>query len=643
MISINDLSISFSGKDLFKNISFQIDKSDKIGLVGKNGSGKTTLMRLIIRQLSADSGKISMPKDIKIGYLPQHASYSNTKTVIEETLMAFDEFKQLKKELEKANLELAERTDYESEEYKRLINEITELSYKLSFQNENTIQAEAEQILKGLGFTATDFERPSSEFSGGWRMRIEIAKLLLQKPDVFLLDEPTNHLDIESIEWLEDFLLKFSGAIVLISHDRRFLDRVTNRTIEISLGKIYDYSVSYSKYKTLRAERHQQEVAAYENQQSKIKQTERFIERFRAKSTKSSQVQSRIKMLEKLDKIEIEQQDKSNINFKFPPAPRAGDVVVETETLTKKYGSHTVLQDVDFILNRGEKIAFVGKNGQGKTTLARIINKELDFDGNLKIGHNVSIGYFAQNQEQTLNPNLTVFETLDSVAVGEVRKQLRNILGAFLFSDDDVDKKVGVLSGGEKARLALAKLILQPYSLLILDEPTNHLDIPAKDILKQALLKYDGTLLLVSHDRDFLDGLIDAVYEFRNRKIKQYKGDINYFLDRKKIESIEQLNVKKQVKKQTTEKEITAGKEDYLQRKEKKRQIDKLKRQLTKTEQAIEGLEQELDVFEQELANPTKSQDADFFEKYENTKNELEQKMSEWEDLQLKIDDIDDN
>lgn len=640
MISVNDVSISFSGKDLFKNVSFQIDKSNKVGLVGKNGSGKTTLLRLIMNELSFDSGKISLPKDIKIGYLPQHITFSDSKTVIDEILSAFDEFKQLKKELEKANIELADRTDFNSDSYKKLIDYITELSYKISFQNENTILAESEQILKGLGFKQTDFTRATSEFSGGWRMRIEIAKLLLQKPDIFLLDEPTNHLDIESIQWLEDFLLNFKGAIVLISHDRRFLDKVTSRTLEISLGRIYDYNVPYSKYKFLRDERREQEIAAYENQQNKIKQTERFIERFRAKNTKATQVQSRIKMLEKMDMIEVDPEDKSSINFRFPPAPRAGDIVVKTDELTKKYGNHIVIKDIDFTLERGEKIAFVGKNGEGKTTFARIINKETDYEGILKIGHNVSIGYFAQNQEQTLDENLTVFDTLEHVAVGDIRKQLRNILGSFLFSNDDVEKKVSVLSGGEKARLALAKLILQPYSLLILDEPTNHLDIPAKEILKNALLQYDGTLLIVSHDRDFLEGLVDTVYEFRDTKIKQYKGDINYFLEKKKIEYIDQLNIEKK-QKESIEKEITANKEDYLQRKEKKRQLDKIKRQIEKAEKEIEEFELRIEEFENELTNPSGNQSADFFDNYEETKNDLEHKLTEWEELQIEYGQLD--
>ncbi len=642
MISLNDISISFSGKDLFKNISFQIDKIDKIGLVGKNGSGKTTMLRIIMGEISYDSGSVSFPKELKMGYLPQQIIYSDTRTVLEEALSAFDELKTQKNELEKLNHQLSDRTDVESDSYKQLINKIADLSYKLSFSNENTIQAETEQILKGLGFKQTDFERPTAHFSGGWRMRIEIAKLLLQKPDVFLLDEPTNHLDIESIQWLENFLIDFKGAILLISHDKRFLDRVTSRTIEISLGKIYDYNVPYSKYKFLREERRKQEIAAYENQQNKIKQTERFIERFRAKNTKATQVQSRIKMLDKLNVIEIEPEDKQTINFRFPPAPRAGDVVIETTDLSKAYNTYLVLDKINFTVLRGEKIAFVGKNGEGKTTLAKVFNNEIDYTGNLKIGHNVSIGYFAQNQDKTLDNNLTVFQTLDHIAVGDIRTQLRKILGSFLFSDDDVEKKVSVLSGGERARLALAKLILQPYSLLILDEPTNHLDMPAKDILKQALLKYDGTVILVSHDRDFLEGLAQTVYEFRDKKIKQYKGDINYFLEKKNLEYIDQLNIKKAAKNNEIKPE-TLNKDEYFFKKEKKKILSKIQRQIEQAEKDIENFENKIAEIENELANPTGQITEDFYKKYENLKKELEQKIGLWEKLHNELEEAEKN
>ena len=642
MIALNDISISFSGKDLFKNISFQINKNDKIGLVGKNGAGKSTLLKIIVGEIRDFSGNVSLPKDLTIGYLPQIISYSDKKTVFDETFSAFDEFKILQKKLNKLNDELSYRTDYQSDSYAKLLDEITKLSDILSLHNENNFIADTERVLLGLGFDRNDFQRPTSEFSGGWRMRIEIAKILLKNPNVLLLDEPTNHLDIESIQWLEIFLKNFQGAVLLISHDRRFLDNVTNRTIEISLGKIYDYKVAYSKFKELSKERRQQQISAYENQQNKIKQAERFIERFRSKATKASQVQSRIKMLEKIDKIEVEAQDNAEINFRFPKAPRAGDIVVETQNLTKKFGNHTVFQNVDFTVLRGEKIALVGKNGEGKTTFVRIIINELDYEGKLKIGHNVSIGYYAQNQDKTLDPNKTVFETLDDIAVGDVRTQLRKILGAFLFRDDDVDKKVSVLSGGERARLALAKLILQPYSLLILDEPTNHLDLTAKDILKNALLLYDGTVILVSHDRDFLHGLADTIYEFKDKKIKQYKGDINYFLEKKQIEDVDNLNVKSAENQDNTKNEDKnkEAKNDYLERKEKKRQLAKIQRSIEKIETEIEELEIQIKEIEQQLAMPQKEFDSDFFEKYENLKTNLSLKMQEWENLQEKLEGI---
>jgi len=636
MISINDVSISFSGKDLFKNVSFQINTRDKIGLVGKNGSGKSTLLKMIIREISYDSGIIAVPNDVQIGYLPQQIDYKDGKTVFEEAFSAFAEFKELQKQSDKLTEEFANRTDYESNEYHDLLEKISDMELKLSFQNQNIFEAETEMVLKGLGFEQKDFQRKTNEFSGGWRMRIEIAKILLRKPDVLLLDEPTNHLDIESIQWLENFLVEHRGALVLISHDRRFLDNVTKRTLEISLGKIYDYNVAYTQYKELSQERRDQQIASYENQQSKLKQTERFIERFRSKATKATQVQSRIKMMDKIEKIEIEPEDKTTINFRFPPAPRSGDIVVETKEITKKYGDHIVFKDVDLILERGEKIAFVGKNGEGKTTMARIIAKELDYDGVLKIGHNVNIGYYAQNQDEILDKSLTVFETLDNIAVGDIRSQLRRILGAFLFRDDDVDKKVAVLSGGERARLALAKLILQPYSLLILDEPTNHLDMPAKDILKNALLKYDGSLILVSHDRDFLDGLVNTVYEYNNQKTRQFKGDINYFLEKKKIEHFDQLSIQnKNTQKNVYKESVT--KDDFNQKKEKKRVLSKIQRQIEQTEKDIESLEAEIKKSEHTLANPNGVQQDNFFGSYEKLKKDLAAKFKLWEELQIQL------
>jgi len=639
MIALNNITVSFSGKDLFSNVSFQISNDDKIGLVGKNGTGKSTLLKIIIGELKDYSGVVSLPKDFTIGYLPQYLIYTEGKTVFEDAFSAFDDYKIKLKELEKLNIEMAERTDFESDDYHKLIDKISDLSYRLSFHNENEFIAQTERVLRGLGFSDTDFKRQTKEFSGGWRMRIEIAKILLRNPDVLLLDEPTNHLDINSIQWLESFLSSFKGAVVLISHDKRFLDNVTNRTLEISLGNVYDYKVPYSKYKELSQERRDQQLAAYENQQNIIRQTENFIERFRAKSTKAVQVQSRIKMLDKMERIEIEPEDNATINFIFPPSPRAGDIVVEASELSKNYGDFNVLNNVDFTLERGEKIAFVGKNGEGKTTFARVILKELDYIGNLKIGHNVSIGYYAQNQDETLDKQKTVFETLDDIAVGDIRTQLRKILGSFLFRDDDIDKKVSVLSGGERARLALAKLILQPYSLLVLDEPTNHLDMPAKDILKQALLKYDGTLILVSHDRDFLDGLVGTVYEFTDKSIKQYKGDINYFLEKKQIEYIDDISLKNE-ESEKNEKKNSEQKDDYLKRKEQKKIISKIERQISSVEQDIENIENRIAEIERIFSSGKSEGEQELYDEYDSKKRELDKKMKEWENLQLELGEL---
>ena len=643
MISLNNISIAFGGRDLLKNVSLQINPKDKIGLTGRNGSGKSTMLKIIAGEFSEFSGNVSIPKDTTIGYLPQYIKYSDKRSVFDETFSAFDDFKKLSAELDKLNTAIAERDDYNSPEYHKLLDRVSELSEKLAFLNEQNLIADTEKVLKGLGFQASDFQRPTSEFSGGWRMRIEIAKILLKNPDVLLLDEPTNHLDIESIRWLEEFLKNYKGAIIVISHDRLFLDNVTNRTVEISLGKIYDYPVAYSKYVELREIRKQQQLATYENQQQKIKTTERFIERFRAKATKASQVQSRIKMLDKMDKIEIEQEDTANINFRFPPAPRSGDIVVSISGITKKYNEHTVLQNIDFTLERGEKIAFVGKNGEGKTTLVKIITGETDFEGHLKIGHNVKIGYFAQNQEQKLDKNLTVFETLDHIAVGEVRTRLRAILGSFLFRDEDIDKKVSVLSGGEMARLALAKLILQPYNLLILDEPTNHLDIPAKEILKQALQQFDGTLIVVSHDRYFLDGLVETVYEFSNKKIKQYKGGINLFLEKKKIKAFNELVSQKKQAATQKEKTTSENKEDYLRRKEKKRNIEKIQRRIAEKEQEIENFENQIKEIEKKLSNPANIDDHSIFDDYDKLKTKLSEIYEQWEALHLELEELQNN
>ena len=542
MISINNLTVSFGGFDLFSDVNFHISDNDRIGLVGKNGAGKSTMLKLIMGINSPTSGKIMIPSNLRLGYLPQIMEHPKGKSVIEETLTAFKELFQMHKDLDEINEQLATRTDYESKDYSNLIVKLNEINDAIAIMESEPPRTQAERVLLGLGFKRNELERETSTFSQGWNMRIELAKILLRKPDVLLLDEPTNHLDIESIEWFEGYLKSFQGAIVLISHDRKFLDNVTTRTVEIMLGKIYDYKVPYSRYKELRAERMVQQRAAYENQQRMIEKTEEFIERFRYKATKSNQVQSRIKQLDKLERIEIDLEDKAALAVKFPPAPRSGQVVFEAKDAKIGYGTKVIVDNVNVIVERGEKIAFVGRNGEGKTTLMRVITGELEpISGSAKLGYNVDMGYFAQNQEDVLDKNDTVEGTLDKIAVGEIRTKLRDILGAFLFKGEDVDKKVAVLSGGERARLAMAKLILKPYNLLALDEPTNHMDLLSKDILKQALQRYDGTLIIVSHDRDFLDGLVNKIYEFKDGRVKEHLGGVNDFLERKRLENLTDL------------------------------------------------------------------------------------------------------
>ena len=542
MISINNLTVSFGGFDLFSDVNFHISDNDRIGLVGKNGAGKSTMLKLIMGINSPTSGKIMIPSNLRLGYLPQIMEHPKGKSVIEETLTAFKELFQMHKDLDEINEQLATRTDYESKEYSNLIIKLNEINDAIAIMESEPPRTQAERVLLGLGFKRNELERETSTFSQGWNMRIELAKILLRKPDVLLLDAPTNHLDIESIEWFEGYLKSFQGAIVLISHDRKFLDNVTTRTVEIMLGKIYDYKVPYSRYKELRAERMVQQRAAYENQQRMIEKTEEFIERFRYKATKSNQVQSRIKQLDKLERIEIDLEDKAALAVKFPPAPRSGQVVFEAKEAKIGYGTKVIVDNVNVIVERGEKIAFVGRNGEGKTTLMRVITGELEpISGSAKLGYNVDMGYFAQNQEDVLDKNDTVEGTLDKIAVGEIRTKLRDILGAFLFKGEDVDKKVAVLSGGERARLAMAKLILKPYNLLALDEPTNHMDLLSKDILKQALQRYDGTLIIVSHDRDFLDGLVNKIYEFKDGRVKEHLGGVNDFLERKRLENLTDL------------------------------------------------------------------------------------------------------
>ena len=643
MISVNNLSVNFGGFDLFKEISFLINEKDRIGLVGKNGAGKSTLLKIIYGLEQPSSGSISMPKNISMGYLPQQMELASGSTVKTEAEKAFVELNQLEKRIEQITEEIAERTDYESKSYNGLIEQLSHLNERLEIFGASDREAMIEQTLKGLGFETKDFDRQTNEFSGGWRMRIELAKILLQNPDILLLDEPTNHLDIESIQWLEDFLKNYRGAVVMVSHDRAFLDNITKRTIEISLGKIYDYKVPYSKYVKLRKERIEQQRAAYENQQKMIQDTEKFIERFRYKATKAVQVQSRIKQLEKLDRIEIEEEDHSSIQFRFPAAPRSGTIVVETEGLTKRFGELTVFENIDLIIERGEKVAFVGKNGEGKTTLSRIVVGELDYEGSLKIGHNVKIGYYAQNQDSLLDENRTVFQTLDDIAVGDVRKNLRNILGSFLFSGDTVDKKVAVLSGGERSRLALAKLLLEPYNLLVLDEPTNHLDIRSKEILKNALLQYDGTLIVVSHDREFLDGLTEKLYEFRKKKIKEYRGGIYDFLQKRKLAQLKDIEKNNQAKATQKQENASTQKQDYLKRKEFERNRRKIVGKIEKAEAEITEIEEKIAKADEILSSGKAINNPDFYTEYDQLKKELEKAMQYWENLQIELEEFEKN
>ncbi len=627
MISLDNLTVSYGGWTLFDDISFLINPRDRIGLVGKNGAGKTTLLRLIVGEQQPTSGAVTVNGECSIGYLPQQMKVADTTTLVEETAKAFHEVLLLEAEIGRLTTEIAERTDYESPAYEQLLHRLNDAQDQYHILGGETRDADIEKTLLGLGFRREDFGRATSEFSGGWRMRIELAKLLLRRPSIFLLDEPTNHLDIESIQWLEEYLRNYSGAVLLISHDRAFLDNVTNRTVELSLGKVYDYKVSYSKYVELRAERRAQQLAAYENQQRMIGKTEEFIEKFRYKPTKSNQVQSRIKQLEKIERIEIEEEDLAALNIKFPPAPRSGQIVAEIREAGMSFGAKHVFGGADFVIGKGDKVAFVGRNGEGKTTLAKMIVGLLQpTEGDIRIGANVNIGYYAQNQEDLMNGELTVYDTLDRVAVGDIRTRLRDILGAFLFRGEDIDKKVKVLSGGERSRLALASLMLEPHNLLVLDEPTNHMDMRSKDILKSAVMKYDGTVIVVSHDREFLDGMVQKVYEFRDGGVREYLGGIYYFLEKRRLESLQEVE-RKAPAKGGQQPEAAApkggGKLSYEQKKEQEKLVRRMRR-------TVETIEAELAGIEAQLAAATTYDEAEY-KAYNELKAQYDRRMHDWE------------
>ncbi|WP_290137508.1 ABC-F family ATP-binding cassette domain-containing protein [Muribaculum intestinale] len=656
MISIQNLSVEFSAKSLFDGINYVINKRDRIALVGKNGAGKSTMLKIIAGVQKPTSGSVAVPQDVTIGYLPQHMTLTDTNTVIDEVRKAFGHIQQLHEQYDRLSAELAERTDYESDAYARLIDRMTTLSEQISMEEGDGGEAEMEKTLIGLGFVRSDFNRPTSEFSGGWRMRIELAKILLQRPDVLLLDEPTNHLDIESIQWLENFLVTKAGAVVLVSHDRAFIDNVTNRTIEISLGKIYDYAVNYSKYVVLHQERIEQQRRAYENQQKQIQDTEEFIERFRYKATKAVQVQSRMKQLAKIERIEVDEVDTSRLNLRFPPAPRSGDYPVIADGVGKAYGDHQVFDGATFTIKRGEKVAFVGKNGEGKSTLVKCIMGEIPFTGHLKLGHNVKIGYFAQNQAQLLDGEITVFDTIDRVAVGDIRTKIRDILGAFMFGGEASDKKVKVLSGGEKTRLAMIRLLLEPVNLLILDEPTNHLDMSTKDILKQAIKDFDGTVIVVSHDREFLDGLVEKVYEFGGGKMRECLGGIYEFLEKKKLDSLAELERNKPStsdkpaqdtrnttapQKPATQQDAPAqrqGRVNYTEQRERQRMVKRAEKKVAEAEASIADIEARIAEVEARIA--AGEVDADIFERHAALGKQLDNAMSLWELAGIELDEL---
>ena len=632
MISLNNVTVAFGGFTLLDDIGFHISESDKIGLVGKNGAGKSTLMKLITGEQGVTSGHIEKPSDLRIGYLPQIMEHHRGRSVMDEVMTVFDHLHEMERELERINDQLSERSDYESKEYALLIDRLNQINDRLALETGESPRVQAERMLFGLGFKEDELDRHTETFSQGWNMRIELAKVLLSHPDILLLDEPTNHLDIESIEWFEDYLKAFRGSLLLVSHDRKFLDNVTTRTVEILLGHIHDYKVPYSQYVTLRAERIAQQTAAYENQQRMIEKTEDFINRFRYKPTKSNQVQSRIKALEKLDRIEIDETDHAKLYLRFPPAQRSGDVVFKGTDLTVGYPQKVVFSHAEIEIKRGEKVALVGRNGEGKTTLMRVMTGELDpISGEAKVGHNVHIGYYAQNQEDILDKNETVFSTLDRIAVGEIRTKLRDLLGAFLFKGEDIDKKVSVLSGGERARLGMAKLMLQPYNVLALDEPTNHMDIRSKDRLKQALQAFDGTLIVVSHDRDFLDGLVDKLYEFRDGKVKEHLGGVSEFLERRKLESLQELERKLEPERKPVEEKKVQSQEAFKARKAVSKEMRKIQNRVDYLEKEIGKLEKRQNAIEQVLSAPGPGDDVmELTREYLENKRSLDAFTEEW-------------
>jgi len=635
MLNAHNVSISFGGTDLFSGITFKLDAGNRVGLIGKNGAGKSTLLKIIAKELECDTGTMAFEKNTSIGFLKQDIEFTYGRTILEEAYTAFVEIKAVEKQLSKINESLAERTDYESDSYHDLLHELDDLTHRYDLLGGYNYQGDTEKILQGLGFKREDFGKLTETFSGGWRMRIELAKLLLQKNDILLLDEPTNHLDIESIIWLENFLKNYPGAVVLVSHDKMFLDNVSNRTIEISLGKIYDYNKPYTQFLELRKDIKEKQAQAQKNQEKEIKQTEQLIEKFRYKASKAAFAQSLIKKLDKVERIEVDADDNSVLNLRFPVSIQPGKIIFEGENLAKNYGDNQVLESIDLLIERNSKIAFVGQNGQGKSTLAKMMVGDIDFNGNLKLGHNVQIGYFAQNQAEYLDGEQTVLQIMEDASTDANRTKLRDMLGSFLFRGEDVDKKVKVLSGGERNRLALCKMLLNPFNVLIMDEPTNHLDIPSKNVLKQALQNFEGTLILVSHDRDFLQGLSNKVYEFKNKVIKEYLGDIDYYLEQHNLEDFREVE-KRDVEKTTTK---TTGKDAYLEKKQQEKQAKQLTNRLGKVEKTIANLEKEILNLDAEIFENSEEVNAnpDFFKNYQAKKHKLDELMDEWAELQEKI------